>query len=194
MPATISVSAQVSDNDYAVGQVVQAISASPFWGSSAVFVVEDDAQNGTDHVDGHRTVALLASPYVNRGVTDSTHYTQLDMVRTIEQILGLPPMNQMDLAAQPMYSSFTDTPNMTPYLATSPQIPTCGSAAAPMDRKFAGIRKTWLNAVKKMDFSKPDAADENLLNRFIWYETKGYGKPYPGDPKVLRPQNVKKED
>jgi hypothetical protein len=196
VPATISVSAQVADNDYAVGQVVQAISQSQYWGSSAIFVVEDDAQNGTDHVDGHRTVALVASPYVNRGVTDSTHYTQIDMIRTIEQILGLPPMNQMDLAAQPMYSIFSNTPDATPYDATGPQIPTCGGAASSiaLEHRYSGTRKAWLNAVKKMDFSGPDQADENLLNRFIWYETKGYGKPYPGDRKVLRPKEVSKDD
>jgi YVTN family beta-propeller protein len=197
--SSISVSAQVSDNDYALGEIVQAISQSPFWSSSAIFVVEDDAQNGTDHVDGHRTVALAAGPYVTRGVTDSTHYTQIDMIRTIEQILGLPPMNQMDLAAQPMYSSFTNTADLTPFYATSPQIPTCGPAAAappttPLDRRLVGVRKAWLNALKKMDFSEPDRVDENFFNRYIWYETKGYGKPYPGDSKVLRPKDVKKED
>jgi YVTN family beta-propeller protein len=192
----ITVSDQVSDNDYAVGQVVQAISQSPFWSNSAVFIVEDDAQNGVDHVDGHRTVALVASPYVNRGLTDSTHYDQLDMIRTIEQILGLSPMNQMDLAAQPMYSIFTNTANLTPYYATAPQLPTCGTAATARatDRRFKGIRKAWLSAVRKMDFTVPDRVDENLFNRYIWYETKGYGKPYPGDAKVLRPKDVKKED
>jgi len=191
--ASISVSAQVSDNDFAVGQVVQGISQSAFWQNSVIFVVEDDAQNGVDHVDGHRTVALIASPYAAHGVTDSTHYSQIDLVRTIEQILGLPPMNQMDLAAQPMYSSFTNTPDLTPFLATSAQIPTCGPATQ-IERRFAGVRKSWVNAVKKLDFTHADAADENLLNRYIWYETRGYGTAYPGDSKVLRPKDVAKED
>ena len=98
-----------------------------------------------------------------------------------------------DPAWMPMYSSFTNTPDFAPFLATGPQIPTCGGAA-PANRQFSAVRKAWLNALMKMDFSRPDAADENLLNRFIWYETKGYGKPYPGDPKVLRPKDVQKDD
>jgi len=115
--------AQVADNDLALGRVVEAISKSRYWKDSAIFVIEDDTQTGLDHVDGHRTPAYVISPWVKRGVVDSTYYTQIDMVRTIEQILGLRPMNQMDLAATPMRSLFTKTPNNTPYTAAPNEIP-----------------------------------------------------------------------
>ena len=100
----------VADNDLALGRVVEAVSKSPYWKSSAIFVVEDDAQDGVDHVDGHRTLGYVISPWVRRGQVDSTYYSQIDMVRTIEQILGLPPTNQMDLATPPMRGLFALTP------------------------------------------------------------------------------------
>jgi hypothetical protein len=106
---------EVADNDLAVGRMIDTISHSKFWSSSAVFVVEDDTQNGTDHVDGHRGPLLIASPYAKRGIVDSTYYTQLNVVKTIEQILGVSPMNQEDLAAEPMFNAFTNTPDLTPY-------------------------------------------------------------------------------
>ena len=98
--------AQVADNDLAVGRVIDTISHSKFWRSTAIFVVEDDTQNGVDHVDGHRGPAFVVSPYSTSGVDDN-YYTQLNMVKTIEQILGIHPMNQEDLGAEPMYSAFT---------------------------------------------------------------------------------------
>ena len=97
----------VADNDLALGRIVEAISRSRYWKESAIFVTEDDAQNGLDHVDGHRTVGLVISPWTRRGAVDSTFYTTINMYRTIEQILGLPPSNQFDLAADPMFSVFT---------------------------------------------------------------------------------------
>jgi YVTN family beta-propeller protein len=106
--------AQVADNDLAVGRVVDEISHSKFWKSTAIFVDEDDTQNGVDHVDGHRAPTLVISPYSASGVDDQ-YYTQLNMVKTIEQILGIKPMNQEDYAAEPMYSAFQATPNFTPY-------------------------------------------------------------------------------
>jgi hypothetical protein len=111
--------ALVADNDLARGRIVDMISHSKDWASSAIFVIEDDAQDGVDHVNGHRTTGFVFSPYVKHGVVDSTYYTQIDMTRTIEQILGLPPMNQMDLAASPMWNAFTDTPDLTPYTAVA---------------------------------------------------------------------------
>src|SRR5207248_10049185 len=91
--------------------------------TSAIFVVEDDAQSGVDHVDGHRTVSVVVSPYARRGAVVHTYYTQVDMLRTIEQILGVLPLNQMDLAAVPMWDVFTDTPDFTPYTHAANQIP-----------------------------------------------------------------------
>jgi hypothetical protein len=106
--------AQVADNDLAVGRVVDAISHSQFWKNTAIFVDEDDTQNGVDHVDGHRAPTLVISPYSKPGV-DTQYYTQLNMVKTIEQILGIHAMNQEDYAAEPMYGAFQNTPNFAPY-------------------------------------------------------------------------------
>ena len=114
--------AQVADNDLATGRVVDAISHSKFWKSTAIFVVEDDTQNGVDHVDGHRGPAFVISPYSNPGVDDS-YYTQLDMVKTVEQILGIPPMNQEDGAAEPIYDAFTQHANYAPYMLQPNEIP-----------------------------------------------------------------------
>ena len=114
--------AQVADNDLATGRIIDTISHSKFWKNSAIFVVEDDPQNGVDHVDGHRSIGYVVGPYSKAGVND-TYYTQIDMVRTIEQILGIPPMNQEDLAARPMYDAFKSTPNYAPYNVLPNQIP-----------------------------------------------------------------------
>ncbi len=115
--------AEVADNDLAVGRMISTISHSKYWSSSAVFVLEDDSQNGVDHVDGHRAPLEIASPYANRGVVNDTYYTQLNVVKTIEDMLGIAPMNQEDRAAEPMFDAFTNTPNLTPYTVRPNQIP-----------------------------------------------------------------------
>src|SRR5213079_2809975 len=113
----------VADNDVALGRVVEAVSRSKFWSETCIFVVQDDPQNGFDHIDGHRTVALVVSPYTRRHALDSTNYNQTSMVRTIELILGLPPMNQIDASATAMASCFTDTPDFALYKALPNNIP-----------------------------------------------------------------------
>src|SRR5215475_1094457 len=110
----------VADNDFAVGQIVDALSHSPFWTKMAIFIVEDDAQNGVDHVDGHRTTSFVVSPYVRRGTVDSTFYSHQSILKTIELILGLPTMSIFDLIANDMRPSFTDTADLTPYTAVQP--------------------------------------------------------------------------
>lgn len=100
--------AQIVDNDVALGRIVEAASNSAYWRDTAIFVVEDDAAGGLDHVDGHRSPAFVISPYPRHGYVDHTYYTQIDVVRTIEQILGLPPMNQHDLAGAPMWNTFAE--------------------------------------------------------------------------------------
>ncbi len=116
--------AEQADNDLAVGRIIDTISHSPVWGSSAIFIEEDDAQNGVDHVDGHRSPGYVVSPYaVQYGPTDHSYYTQVNMTRTIEQILGLPPMNQFDLVASPMSTAFTNTPNVAPFTHLPNQVP-----------------------------------------------------------------------
>lgn len=131
-----SAAAQVADNDLALGKIVETISHSKYWPQSAIFVVEDDSQAGLDHVDGHRAPIQVISPWAQHGVVDDRYYTQVNMVRTIEQILGMRPMNQKDSAATPMYTAFTDKPNFTPYTTVDNQtsltaglstMPSCGA-------------------------------------------------------------------
>ncbi len=115
-PGTYTPRACVASNDLALGRIVEAISRSKYWPQMAIFVIEDDAQNGPDHVDAHRTVGLVISPYTKRGHLDSSQYSTVSMIRTIELILGLPPLSQFDAAARPMFASFTNKPVLTPYV------------------------------------------------------------------------------
>jgi YVTN family beta-propeller protein len=167
----------VTDNDLALGRVVEAISNSRYWKESAIFVTEDDAQNGLDHVDGHRTVGFVISPWTRRAAVDSTFYTTINMYRTIEQILGLPPSNQFDLAAEPMFPVFSASPDFTPYKALANKIPL--DEMNPPLRSLRGLERTLAEASMKMDFTEPDDAPEDELNRAIWHSVKGYSKRYP---------------
>ncbi|AEE14492.1 40-residue YVTN family beta-propeller repeat protein [Thermodesulfobium narugense DSM 14796] len=189
--------AMVADNDLALGRIVDAISHSKYWKDSIIFVVEDDAQNGVDHVDGHRTIALIIGPYVKRNYVDHTKYTQIDMLRTIEQILGLPPMNQMDSAATPMYDAFTDKPDFTPYDVLPNKVPLdeMNPDLKSLNVSSSKVQYLWALASKDM-FSGSTIDDEdkqsvNLLNRDIWYSVKGFDSPYPGDNKVFSPNEAK---
>jgi hypothetical protein len=178
----------VADNDLAVGRIVDAISHSPDWASSAIFVVEDDAQDGTDHVDGHRTNALVISPYVKRSVEIPTYYSQINMVRTIEQILGIAPMNQLDLAAVPMRDLFTNERDLAPFTAISNLIPLdqLGAPAA----SLTGAQAAWASWSAQQNFHREDLANPAQLNRAIWYSTTGWSTPYPGDTRILLPGEV----
>ena len=169
--------ASVADNDLALGRIVEAISNTRYWKESAIFVVEDDAQNGVDHVAGHRTIALLASPWVRRKAVDSHFYTTINMFRTIEQILALPPQNQFDLAAEPMFPSFTERPDFTPYKALPNNVPL--DEMNPPLKTLRGQALRDAVASMKMDFSEPDAAPEEILNGVVWRATRGVDKPYP---------------
>ena len=130
--------ALVADNDLALGMVVEGLSHSKFWPRTAIFVVEDDAQNGPDHVDAHRTVAYVMSPYTKRHQTDSTMYSTASMLRTMELILGLKPLSQFDAAAAPMFNSFQPLPDLRPYhrSSPSPQISTKRTASPPGGATF----------------------------------------------------------
>jgi YVTN family beta-propeller protein len=193
VPGFATPQAMVADNDLALGNIVDMISHSPYWENSVIFVTEDDAQNGTDHVDGHRTTGFVISPYAKRGTVDSTYYTQIDMVRTIEQILGLPPMNQLDLAATPMTTLFTDTPAMTPFKALPNQIPL--TQITPVQSALNGLPRDWAQASARMFLTgfHPDADEySNLINHANWYATKGFSRPYPGETRVLKPSELRK--
>jgi DNA-binding beta-propeller fold protein YncE len=156
--------AMVAENDLALGQLVEAVSHSKFWAQTAIFIVEDDAQNGADHVDAHRTVALVVSPYTRRKHVDSSMYSTASMLRTMELILGLKPMTQFDAAALPMYASFQAKPDRTPYEHREARV----SLTALNGKNAWGAQ---LSA--KMDFSREDAADDLLLNEVVWRSVRG---------------------
>jgi DNA-binding beta-propeller fold protein YncE len=160
----------VADNDLALGRVVEAVSHSKFWPQTAIFVVEDDAQNGPDHVDAHRTVALVASPYTRRGVVDSTMYSTSSMLRTMELILGLKPMSQYDAVATPMFNAFQAKADLRPYQALPNSVP-----LDVLNRKTA-----WgADLSRKMNFAREDAADDLLLNEIVWRSVRGGANPMP---------------
>ncbi|MDQ1626385.1 MAG: hypothetical protein QOI54_129 [Actinomycetota bacterium] len=181
--------AAVADNDLATGRIVDGISHSRFWKDSAVFVIEDDSQNGIDHLDGHRTVAMVASPYARRGAVVHTYYSQLNVTRTIEQILGLPPMNRMDLAAEPMYDVFTDTPDRRPYDVRPSQLALDELNRAPATLT-PGPEHDWARWSQGQDWSSEDDVNMEQSNRLIWYTSSGFTEPYPGDDRVLTPAEV----
>lgn len=170
--------AAVADNDLALGQVVDAVSHSKFWKDTCIFVVQDDPQNGFDHIDGHRTVAMVISPYTKRKVVDSTNYNQTSMVRTIELLLGLPPMNQLDASAIPMTSCFHDTPDLTPYTVLPNNIPLDRVNPALADIKDPR-ELHWANVSLESPFEEVDEADEDTLNRILWFAAKRQDDTYP---------------
>ncbi len=183
--------AGMADNDLALGRLVDAVSHSRYWSSSAILVVEDDSQNGVDHVDGHRSVAYVISPYVERGQVNHTYYTQVNMVRTVEELLGLPPMNQHDALAPPITDAFQSQPNLTPYSAIQNKVSLDTVTPAPVSQLQRAWQKELAKSFPSGPRQDPDRADPNLLNRAIWYAMKNYSVPYPGDKRVLFPGEVK---
>src|SRR6516162_246582 len=162
--------AMVAQNDLALGMIVEAISKSKFWKESAIFVVEDDAQNGSDHVDAHRTVALVISPFTKRSVVDSALYSTTSMLRTMELILGLKPMSQFDAAARPMYASFHAAADSRPYEHVRPNV----------DLNEKNKATAWgAKLSETFDLTKEDAVDDLLFNEVIWRAVKGGRSPMP---------------
>lgn len=160
----------VASNDYALGKIVDAISHSSVWKETAIFVIEDDAQNGPDHVDSHRTPGLVISPYTKRKYVDSTMYNTTSMLRTMELILGLPPMTQYDASATPLFASFTNIANTTPFNVLKPTYNLAEMNAA----TAYGVRES-----NKMDFRGYDRVDEDTLNRILWHSIRGARTPLP---------------
>jgi hypothetical protein len=192
--------AEQADNDLAVGRIIDYISNSNVWSSSAIFIEEDDAQNGVDHVDGHRSPGYIVSPYtVQGGATDHTYYTQVNMTRTMEQILGLPPMNQFDLVASPMRTAFVqgDVPadNFKPWAHVPNQVPlddgvTASAADSTSSPAVKALKKAWLQKKAQVfagKMTKPDSEDPDTVNHFNWYMSTGFTRPYPGESKVRPP-------
>jgi YVTN family beta-propeller protein len=208
--------AEAADNDLATGRVIADISHSKFWKSTAIFVVEDDTQNGVDHVDGHRGPVLVVSPYSKSGV-DGDYYTQLNMVKTIEQIMGIKPMNQEDEAAEPMYDAFQAKPDLAPFALRPTQIPlTLGApgypstltapvadtAAAKADFRPQGlvpadmrhVYDAWVawskREAKLGNYAHQDRINPAQENRLDWYSAHNWTVAYPGDPKIYLPNEV----
>jgi YVTN family beta-propeller protein len=214
--------AEEADNDLAIGRIVDYISHSSVWKDSAIFIEEDDAQNGVDHVDGHRSPGYVISPYVKQqvnsdgtgaGVTvEKTFYTQVNLTRTIEQILGIKPMNQNDLVASPMSTLFVEDPpkdNFLPWKHVANEVPLCygvagyeppsnippslntcsssSSAAVKESSKVKSLRAGWTKMKTDVFAAKyhvPDSLDPDTVSHFDWYEATGYRVPYPGEKKV----------
>jgi YVTN family beta-propeller protein len=176
-PGYSTAKACMADNDYALGMMVDAVSHSPFWSSTLILVVEDDAQGGVDHVDGHRTIALAISPYIKRGSVDSTFYSQPSMLKTIELILGLKNLSMFDLIANDMRNSFQDKPDLTPYTVRVPRR-SLYEINPPLSA-LAGQKRKDAEASLKMNFSIPDAAPTEKLNRILWRDARGPNSPYP---------------
>ena len=205
--------AQVADNDLAVGEIVDTITHSPYWKDSAIFVVEDDSQAGLDHVDGHRAPIQIISPWAQHGVVDDHYYSQITMIRTIEQILGIHPMNQKDSAATPMSAAFTATPDYTPFTAVPNRtsltaglstLPSCGadtpapqtaattSDTVPADKQQVAAQ--WAEWQTHQRLTGPDAvpdyANPAQMDHFTWYQTHGWTQPYPGEDRIFTPDQV----
>ncbi|HTI70189.1 MAG TPA: bifunctional YncE family protein/alkaline phosphatase family protein [Candidatus Limnocylindria bacterium] len=168
----------LADNDLAFGQIVEALSHSPFWKDMAIFGIEDDPQAGWDHVSGYRTTAYVASPYARRGAVVSTQYNTTSILRTMEQILGMPPMNQFDASAVPMYDCFTDSPDFAPYNAVASNVPL--DEMNPDHHAIVDpVLKADAIASNRVNFREVDKAPEDLLNRILWRAMRGPRDPYP---------------
>lgn len=171
--------AELADNDLALGRCVEAVTKSIFWTNTVIFVIEDDPQSGYDHVDGHRSICLVISPYTKRNTTVSTFFNQVGLIHTMEQILGLPPMNQMDAMGPLMSDCFTNTPNFAPYTAVPNNI-ALNEMNPGTTGKLKGQDRYWARLSQKMDFSKPDQVNDDVLNRIIWHSIKGKER-YPAE-------------
>jgi len=169
-PGKIKPLSMFADNDAALGQLVETVSHSRFWSKTAIFVIEDDAQNGPDHVDSHRSLLLALSPYTRRGVIDSSFYNQSSVLRTMELILGLRPMTHFDAAGRPLTAAFAAQPNNAPYQAEAPRISLTernppGSPTAARSLRF--------------DLSEPDLGDDDEATEILWLALKNSPPPPP---------------
>ncbi len=190
-PAYPTPRAMMADNDLALGRIVEAVSQSPQWKETCIFVIEDDAQSGPDHVDGHRTVFSAISPYTKRRYLDSTFYTTTHMIRSIEMMLGLDPMNRFDALSYPMVDCFSDTSDLTPFVATTNNVPL--NERNPAGKAMTEADRYWLAKTMELDWSHIDAADPYWLNRINWYSIHKGAREYPGRPDEM-PGQVDADD
>jgi hypothetical protein len=177
-PGIPTPAAQAADNDLAFGQIVDAVSHSRFWQDTCILAIEDDPQAGFDHMDSYRTTAYVISPYVNRRTVVKSNYNHTSILRTLELMLGLPPMNQMDASASPMRDCFTEKPDFRPFNAVTNNVPLdelnppTKAILNPLSRKYA-------IASAKLPLDEADECPEDLLNRILWVAQKGPDAPYP---------------
>jgi hypothetical protein len=173
--------AQVADNDLAFGQIVEAVSHSRFWTNTCIFAIEDDPQSGWDHVSGYRTTAYVVSAYTKRGAVVKTQYNQTSLLRTMELMLGLPPMNQMDATATPMFDCFIPPgagPDFTPFDAVTNNVPLDEMNLLPKLISDPLLRKdAYVSA--RLPLDKEDQCPEDLFNHILWRAAKGSQSPYP---------------
>jgi hypothetical protein len=177
--------AHAADNDLAIGMFVQHLSESPVWKESVVFILEDDAQDGPDHVDAHRSTAYVAGGFVKRHYVDHTMYSTASMLRTIELILGMPPMSQYDAAATPMFRCFSKTANLTPYKAKPLQVDINAKNTA---------ENTWQRKSEKFNFSKEDAIPDDEFSEVIWKAVKGINSTMPAPKRAAFVKQSKQKD
>jgi YVTN family beta-propeller protein len=181
--------AMVADNDLALGKIIEALTKSRFWDSTVVFVTQDDSQSGWDHVSAYRTTGFVMSAYSHLQKTVHTNYNQTGMVRTIEQILGIPPMNIMDATALPMFNCFSQTKNSKPYAAVKNNIPL--NEMNKSTASLTGKAKEYALLSALPQFDHIDSGDDDLLNRILWFAAKG-NEPYP--KKMTLPKKYRKDD
>ena len=181
--------AMVADNDLALGRIVEALTKSRFWDSTALFGTEDDSHSGWDHVSGYRTTGFILSPYSHLKKTVHTNYNQTCMVRTIEQILGIPPMNIMDATALPMFDCFSSTPVKNVYVPLKNNVPLDEMNKATAELKGKALHYARLSSLPQ--FNRVDGGDDDLLNRILWYAAKG-NVPYPKG--MILPKKERKDD
>ncbi len=177
-PGAPTPAAQVADNDLAFGRIVEALSHSRFWKETCILAIEDDPQAGWDHVSGYRTTAYVVSPYTKRKAVVNTQYNQTSLLRTMGLILGLPPMNQMDASATPMFDCFTETPDFTPFVALPNNVPLDELNPDPKQIADPLLRRN-AQASARLPLEKIDQCPEDLMNRILWHAMKGSAAPYP---------------
>jgi YVTN family beta-propeller protein len=170
--------ALLADNDLAIGKIIDSLSHSAFWKDTCLFAIEDDPQMGWDHISGYRTTAYVASPYTKRGQVVHTQYNQTSLMRTMELILGLPPMNQLDATATPMSDCFVNEPDLTPFNAVSNNVPLDQMNPDPKKISDRQLRKD-AYVSGRLPFDKEDQCPEDVLNRILWRAVKGSSVPYP---------------
>ena len=168
----------LADNDLAFGRIVDELSHTRFWREMAICGIEDDPQAGWDHISGYRTTAYVISPYAKRKKLIQTQFNTTSVLRTIEQILGLPPMNQFDASAIPMFDCFVDTPNMTSFQSVESNIPLDKMNPDPSGTVDPQLREDAIVS-SQLNFREVDRAPEDVLNRILWRAMKGTRVPYP---------------